>query len=222
MIAVAGSGTELELSTETRSRPDVSPPTISRSRRTLAVYGREPSTRNGCIQNPRAPVPNNVISRKPPWFPPVAWYDGVDAVPQESKVQFPLKSIPLFTVCPDWMPWIPGTMRVGLTASPAKSVTAKTMNAMIANVHRTERTGRMLEGGGRAAQAPIGRPHRGQKFPLNKVPHRGQGQPAGLGGAAKDGADAMAGVPHRGQKRPSNNAPQRTHCIPPRRGARAI
>src|SRR2546421_1853778 len=144
-------------------------------------------------------------------------------MPQESWVQFPLKSIPLFTVWPDWMPWMPGTMRVGLTASPAKSVRAKATNATRAKVHRTDRTGRMLDrGGGRAAQAPIGRPHRGQKFPLNKVPHRGQGQPAGLGGAAKDGADATAGGPPRGQKRPSNNAPPRTHRISPPRGAPAI
>src|SRR2546427_3810134 len=103
------------------------------------------------------------------------------------------------------MPWIPGTMRFGLTASPEKSVTAKTMNAMIANVHRTERTGRMLEGGGRAAQAPIGRPHRGQKFPMNSVPHRGQGQPAGLGGGAEGGADAQAGGAPPGRKRPPKN-----------------
>src|SRR5438552_1888938 len=85
------------------------------------------------------------------------------------------------------MPWMPGTMRVGLTASPAKSVRAKATNATRAMVHRIDRTGRMLDrGGGRAAQAPIGRPHRGQKFPLNNVPHRGHGQPTGAGGAANE------------------------------------
>jgi len=77
-------------------------------------------------------------------------------------------------------------------------------------------------GGGRAAQAPIGRPHRGQKFPLNNVPHRGHGQPTGAGGAANEGGGAAAGAPQRGQKLPSNTAPQREQTIPPRRGARAI
>ena len=83
--------------------------------------------------------------------------------------------------------------------------------------------GRAVDGGaGRGAQAPLGRPHLGQKFPANKVPHRGHGQPTGLSGAA-DGRDVIeAGVPQRGQNRPSKISPQRAHCMPPKRGARAI
>src|SRR3989442_15961426 len=105
------------------------------------------------------------------------------------------------------MPWMPGTMRVGLTASPAKSVRAKATNATRAKVHRTDRTGRMLDrGGGRAAQAPIGRPHRGQKLPLHNLPHRGHGQPTAAVGAANEGGEAPAAAPQRGQKLPSETA----------------
>jgi len=96
------------------------------------------------------------------------------------------------------------------------------MNATRAKVQRIERTGPMLDGGGdRAAHAPLGRPQAGQKFPLNKVPQRGHGQPTEPGGA-DDVGGVPAGAPHRGQKLPSNNAPQRKHAIPPRRGSRAI
>src|SRR2546430_13611640 len=67
-----------------------------------------------------------------------------------------------------------GTSRLGLTASPAKSVTANRTNPVIASVHRIVRMGRAEDGGaGRGAQAPLGRPHLGQKFPANKVPQRG-------------------------------------------------
>src|SRR5205814_591788 len=63
-----------------------------------------------------------------------------------------------------------GTTRLGLTASPAKSVIAKRTNPAIASVHRIVRMGRAEEAGaGRGAQAPLGRPHRGQKFPANKI-----------------------------------------------------
>ena len=83
--------------------------------------------------------------------------------------------------------------------------------------------GRAEDGGaGRGAQAPLGRPHLGQKFPANKVPQRGHGQPTGLSGAADGGDVIEAGVPQRGQNRPSKISPQRAHCIPPKRGARAI
>src|SRR5438552_18010811 len=93
-----------------------------------------------------------------------------------------------------------GTSRLGLTASPAKSVTANRTNPAIASVHRIVRMGRAVDGGaGRGAQAPLGRPHLGQKFPANKVPHRGHGQPTGLSGAADGRAVMEAGGPQRGR-----------------------
>ena len=49
-MATFGSGAEFELSTETINRPDVSPPTICRSRWTLPVYGWDPATLNDCHQ----------------------------------------------------------------------------------------------------------------------------------------------------------------------------
>jgi hypothetical protein len=91
----------------------------------------------------------------------------------------------------------------------------------MAKVQRMLKTGRNPDGFvGRPAQALTGRPHRGQKFPRNNVPQRGQGHPMALG----DGGAAMvAGAPHRGQKRPSKNVPQRAHCISsPTRGTRYL
>ena len=49
-MATFGSGAEFELSTETINRPDVSPPTICKSRWTLPVYGWDPPTLNDCHQ----------------------------------------------------------------------------------------------------------------------------------------------------------------------------
>jgi len=120
-----------------------------------------------------------------------------------------LKSRALFTVPPDWIPWIPGTTNAGLYASAAKSVIANAMKPTSANVHRTERIDLPPDGLGpaRYAHAAVGRPHRGQKFPTTGVPHRGHGHPVGACGAA------TVGAPHRGQKRPSDIAPQRTHCM---------
>ena len=120
-----------------------------------------------------------------------------------------MKSRALFTVPPDWIPWIPGTTNAGLYASAAKSVIANAMKPTSANVHRTERIDLPPEGlgGARYAHAAVGRPHRGQKFPTTGVPHRGHGHPVEACGAA------TVGAPHRGQKRPSEFAPQRTHCM---------
>src|SRR3989304_987352 len=113
------------------------------------------------------------------------------------------------------MPWMPGTTIVGLPASPAKSVTAKARNRMRAGVHRIVSTGRTPDGlgGDLYAHAAVGRPHRGQKFPRNRVPQRGQGQTAGAAAGAAGGGGLVAGAPQRGQKRPSKGAPHRTHCI---------
>src|SRR3990170_2600369 len=101
------------------------------------------------------------------------------------------------------MPWMPGTTIVGLTASPAKSVTAKARNRMRASVHRIVSTGRTPDGlgGDPYAHAAVGRPH------------RGQGQAAGAAAGTAGGGGLVAGAPQRGQKRPSKGAPHWTHCI---------
>src|SRR5436309_15215665 len=88
--------------TEMKSHPDVRPPEISTSSLTTPVYGTEPPTWNDCIQYPRALELGRPIWRSPPVFPPVDWYDNDAPVPHASGVQFPLKSMALFTVPPDW------------------------------------------------------------------------------------------------------------------------
>src|SRR3989304_2660735 len=114
------------------------------------------------------------------------------------------------------MPWMPGTTIVGLPASPAKSVTAKARNRMRASVHRIVSTGRTPDGlgGDPYAHAAVGRPHRGQKFPRNRVPQRGQGQAAGAAAGTAGGGGLGAGGPQRGKKRPSQGGRRRTHRTP--------
>ncbi len=100
-IAVSGSGLDMDESTETRSRPEVNGPVICTSSRTIAANGTEPSTRNACHQNPRAPAAGSVISMYPSGFPPALWYVRLEPVPHGSNVQLPSKSSPLFTFAPD-------------------------------------------------------------------------------------------------------------------------